>query len=210
MKHLRKRADKLARKIRRRQEWRQKARKLQSQLPKKVGKRLDGLIAALGNRIKALHRDLREIERKIEQLEAQAAGGRKAYVKWAEAQVGTTEGSAKQRAWAADLGYSWTLPWCSIFAAYGLKHKGGFDGKLPTNPAYSGAWLSWSGGVRISYSQAQPGDLLVFDWGDGGLTDHVAIYVGAGMKIGGNENNRVERDAVPGSAIVGVVRPKWN
>lgn len=210
MKKLRKRARRLSAKINRRQEWRGRARKLQRRLGKKIGRRLDGLIAALGKQIKDLHRRLREVEAEIEKREQRADEGRAAFVKWVSAQVGTVEGSAKQRAWAADLGYSWTLPWCSIFAAYGLKHEGGFAGKLPPNPAYSGAWLTWSAGSRVSYSRAQPGDLLIFDWGDGGITDHVAVYVGNGIKVGGNENDRVERDAVPAGAIVAVVRPDWN
>lgn len=210
MKKLKRRARKLARKINRRQSWRQKARKLQQQLGHKLGKRLDGLIDALTHQLKQLHRELAAVEKKIDKLEAQADDGRKAFLRWLEAQVGTTEGSAKQREWAADLGYSWLLPWCSILQAYGLKHHGGFNGKLPANPAYSGAWLTWAYGQRVSYSQRQPGDLLVFDWGDGGITDHVACYVGDGFKIGGNENNRVEKDAVPTTAIVGVIRPRWN
>lgn len=210
MKKLKKRARRLAGKIKRRQSWRQKTRRLQKQLGKKVGKRLDGLLAALSKQIKNFHDDLRAVNKKIEQLEAQRDEGRKAYVRFLESKVGVTEGSKLQRKWAADLGYSWTLPWCSIFVAYGLKHHGGFDGKLPSNPAYSGAWLSWSHGKRVSYSEARPGDLLIFDWGDGGMTDHVATYVGNGIKIGGNEADRVEKDAVPAGAIVGVVRPDWN
>lgn len=210
MKKLKKRRDKIVRKIKRRQSWRQRTRKLQKMLGKKVGKRLDGLLNALTKQIKQLHKDLQVVERKIEKLEQQRDDSRKQFLKWLESQVGVTEGSELQRKWAADLGYSWTLPWCSILQAYGLKHFGGFRDRLPTNPAYSGAWLAWPHGHRVSYSQAQPGDLLIFDWGDGGLTDHVACYVGDGLKIGGNENNRVEKDAVPTSNIVGVIRPDWN
>ena len=208
MKNLRKRAAKLARKIARRQNWRQKARKLQKHIGKKVGKRLDGLIEALTKQIKALHRDLIDVEKQIEAL--QSREGRASYLKWLESTVGMTEGSAARIAEARDLGYDPSLPWCSIHVAYGLIHHGGFDrSELPANPAYSGAWLTWSKGQRVSYADAQPGDLLIFDWGDGGITDHVATFTGNGLKIGGNENNRVEKDAVPAGAIVAVIRPRW-
>lgn len=208
MKELERRRRKLIRKLARTQKWRQRTRKLQKQLGKKIGKRLDGLLEALTRRCKALHADIRAVDRKIDALEDKRENDRRNYLQWLENQVGVTEGSAKQKQWAADLGYSWTLPWCSILTAFGLKHHGGYEAhELPPNPAYSGAWLAWSHGTRVSYSQRQPGDLLIFDWGDGGITDHVATYVGDGIKIGGNENDKVEKDAVPTGYIVGVVRP---
>lgn len=211
MHKLKKRAKKLARKIKRRQNWRQKAVKLQKQLGKKIGKRLNALIDALTKQIKGLHKDLREVNKKIEQLEHQRDEGRKAYLKFLESNIGLTENDPKRIAMARDMGADPSWPWCSIFVGYGLKHHGGFaPSELPSGVPYSGSWLSWSHGSRISYPQAQPGDLLIFDWGDGGLTDHVATYVGNGLKIGGNENDRVEKDAVPAGAIVGVVRPDWN
>lgn len=212
MHKLKKRAHKLAKKIKRRQNWRQKAVKLQKQLGKKVGKRLDGLIVALSKQLKQLHKDLKSVNKQIEQLEARNDNGRKNYLKFLESVVGLTENDPKRVAMARDMGADPSWPWCSILVGYGLKHYGGFDGpgELPSGVPYSGSWLSWSHGSRISYSQVQPGDLLIFDWGDGGLTDHVATYVGNGIKIGGNENDRVEKDAVPAGAIVGVVRPDWN
>ena len=209
MKSLRKRAAKLARKIKRRQSWRQKAHRLQKQLGKKIGHRLDGLVDALTGQIKSLHRDLLDVNRQIKAL--QNREGRTAYLKWLEGTVGMTEGSAGRIAEARDLGYDPSLPWCSIHVAYGLIHHGGFSrADLPANPAYSGAWLTWSKGKRVAYADAQPGDLLIFDWGDGGITDHVATFIGQGLKIGGNENDRVEKDAVPAGAIVAVIRPDWN
>lgn len=156
-----------------------------------------------------IQRTISDLDRRIERLEQQNDNARLRVVKWVKDQVGVAEWSAKHRAWAADLGYSPSLPWCSIFVGYALKHVGGFANKLPANPAYSGSWLTWPEGHRVSYANAQPGDLLIFDWGDGGITDHVAMFVGNGQKVGGNENNRVEMDAVPVANIVGVVRPEW-
>ena len=139
--------------------------------------------------------------------EAVTAGGEK-MVRWAKAVLGTAEGSGRQRKWAADLGYSSDLPWCSIFIAYGLKHAAGLT-ELPSNPAYSGAWLSWSGAEKVGLSALEPGDLVVYDWGDGGQTDHVALYIGNGRRIGGNESDKVSENAVELDAAVGAVRPNY-
>jgi hypothetical protein len=46
---------------------------------------------------------------------------RAALAQWAKQYVGTREGSARQRKWANDLGYSASLPWCSIFTATGVE-----------------------------------------------------------------------------------------
>lgn len=125
--------------------------------------------------------------------------------------VGVHEGSNLQREWAHRLGYSAYLPWCSIFAANMLIEAGVFTiaqlkAKVP-NPAYSGAWIGAPGMQRVNRSEIRPGDFLIFDWGDGGLTDHVAIYTGNGLKVGGNESDRVEHDSVPWANVVAIVRP---
>lgn len=117
---------------------------------------------------------------------------------------GTHEGGALQQQWAHDLGYSASLPWCSIFQGYFIKHVLGIP--LPPNPAYSGSWISWKHGTRISAHQARPGDLLIFDWGDGGMTDHVGMYMGGGQYISGNHNDEVGVAPVPWSNIVAVIR----
>lgn len=215
LKALLKRRRKLDRKVERRQNWRQKARKLQGVLGKKIGKRLNGLIKALTKQIKALHKDLIQVEHDIEQLQAAIEESKdnkkKKFLAFLHAQVGVAEGSALQRKWAADLGYSWTLPWCSIFMATGLVTAGFPPSWLPTNPAYSGAWINWAHGKRVSWADREAGDLLIFDWGDGGITDHVAAYVGDDMKIGGNESDKVSApNPVPVGNLVAVIRPDWN
>lgn len=211
LKHLNKRADKLERKINRRHKWAQRTRKLQKQLGKKIGKRLNGLLKAIKKQNHALHKDLREVNAKIEKQKEKNDGSRKRYLQFLEDSVGKVEGSDWQRKVAAYIGVPWEWAWCSTLTGYGLAKYGGFKkSELPSQTPYSGSWLTWSGGNRVSYSQVQPGDLLIFDWGDGGMTDHVATYVGNGLKIGGNENDRVEKDAVPVSDLVGVVRPKWD
>lgn len=125
---------------------------------------------------------------------------------WAEGEIGTTEGSSQQVEYASKLGYSASLPWCSIFIAYGLKYVVGYDISGLSNPAHSSTWLSWSSASSVSQSQLQEGDIVVFDWGDGGETDHVAIYAGNNQVVGGNQSNAVTRTALTTSAIVGCVR----
>ena len=146
------------------------------------------------------------LKRRIAKKRRLAGGKARELMDWERSKVGVVEYSAQHREWASDLGYSAALPWCSIFQGYGIKHVESLS--LPANPAYSGAWMAWSGGHRVNQSEVSQGDLLIFDWGDGGLTDHVAAYDGGGIKIGGNENNRVERDAVPWGNVVAIIRPE--
>ena len=124
---------------------------------------------------------------------------------WAKSQLGVQEGSKRQRYYASRLGLSASLPWCSIFVANGLKRQGK---SLPSNPAYSGAWLNWKGGRRVKTSQIRPGDLVIYDWGDGGITDHIAIYEGNGRVVGGNQSNAVTRAPAKLGQAVAVIRPK--
>jgi uncharacterized protein (TIGR02594 family) len=124
-------------------------------------------------------------------------------VAWAARQIGVQEGSGKQVRWAKQLGLSPGLPWCSIFVAAAVRRSGL---PLPGNPAYSGSWLDWGRGMRVSPKKIRPGDIVIFDWGDGGITDHVAIYAGGGQVIGGNQSNAVTKVPLNRSAIVGVIR----
>jgi cell wall-associated NlpC family hydrolase len=139
------------------------------------------------------------------------AAGAKGAVQWAEAKIGTREGSGAESRWAQAAGISPTTAWCSAFVAAVLRASGVKN--LPANPAYSGAWLSWKGGTNLhttSLRQARPGDLLIFDWGDGGITDHVGIYTGRGQYVAGNNSdNSVGKAPVPTGNIVGIVRPKY-
>lgn len=144
---------------------------------------------------------------KTSSVGASAAGyGSGTFVRWAKSQVGTKEGSKHQRWYANHLGYSPSLPWCSIFVATGLKHLGV---SLPSNPAYSGSWMNWKGGSRVKKQNIRPGDLIIYDWGDGGITDHVAIYAGNGKRIGGNQSNAVTRAGASLGQAVAIIRPKF-
>lgn len=138
-----------------------------------------------------------------------SGAGAERMIKWAKSVLGTQEGSSLQRKWAAAAGVSASVPWCSVFISYGLVHICGL--KPPSNPAYSGTWMEgWSDGSRVGKGGHQAGDLLIFDWGDGGITDHIALDIGGGQMIGGNDsNNEVGQSTIPSGNIVGVVRPHY-
>jgi hypothetical protein len=133
----------------------------------------------------------------------------KGMVKWAHALVGTQEGSRLQQKWAAQAGVSSSEPWCSEFIAAGLQRRGL---PQPENPAYSGTWLTWSGGKHIgtNITKAKPGDILVFG-SNPGSTSHVGLYVGSGKMISGNWSNEVAAAKVSEESepIAGIVRPKY-
>ena len=145
----------------------------------------------------------------VSAMEKLAPADAKKLMDKARSYLGTQEGGAQQRAWSAKLGYSSYLPWCSIFVANMLIEAGiTRQDRLPTSPAYSGAWINWNGAQRVAESNAAPGDILVFDWGDGGMTDHVALYEGGGRHIGGNQSNAVTRTGTPWGNVVAVMRPE--
>lgn len=127
-------------------------------------------------------------------------------VKWAKKVVGVTEGSAKYNAWMSKVGGA--NPWCSYWIAYLMREVCGLQ-NLPSNYGHSSSWLSWQGATRVNKSNLKPGDILVYEWGNGGDTDHVALYIGNGRRIGGNESDRVAENPADLGRCVGAVRPKY-
>ena len=136
-----------------------------------------------------------------------SSAGADGMVAWAKSQLGTKEGSRKQKWYANKMGVPASVPWCSVFVGVGLKH---FGASLPANPAYSGSWIGWKGGKKVGRSQIRPGDLIIYDWGDGGITDHVALYVGNGKRIGGNQSNAVTTANADLGQSVAIIRPSYN
>jgi hypothetical protein len=126
-------------------------------------------------------------------------------VRWGQKYLGTKEGSARQVKWSADLGYDSALPWCSIFCATGIKET--YQLPLPSNPSYSGNWMEWDHGRSVAIRKRRAGDLLIYDWGDGGITDHVAICDGQGGRLGGNQDHEVNVRPEDAEFLVAVVRP---
>lgn len=73
-------------------------------------------------------------------------------------------------AWYGPESQGWQ--WCSIFVSWLLRRT---DNAIKT--AYSGDWLSWGrrNGREVAIDDVLPGDIVIFDYGDGGITDHIGI-----------------------------------
>lgn len=218
IKKLREKRNKKEKRAKRLQAVRDRLRKIAGFSRRRGFKRLKGVAKSIDNRlekiIEDLHEDIKDINMQIAAIQEHQEGLRKKFLAWLRSKVGLDENDAEVDGWVTSLmgyGSSDTIPWCSITVGAGMKRLGI---PLPSSVAYSGAWLTWPAGTRISYDLREPGDLLIFDWGDGGITDHVAVYDGDNMMIGGNQRDtdtggQVSRTPVPTGNIVGVVRPEW-
>lgn len=123
--------------------------------------------------------------------------------------VGGQEGGAFHRRAAAWVGAEVGWPWCSTAVAYWLHQALGYTRpELPATAPYSGSWAAWPGAKRVSIRHRRPGDIVVFDWGDGGMTDHVAIVRDGGSHVGGNQDDEVNIRPTYESTIVFVARPR--
>lgn len=127
----------------------------------------------------------------------------------AERYLGEREGGAFHRKAVEFVGALLGWPWCSTAVAEWLHEALGYTrAELPDQAPYSGCWAAWLGGKRVAISKRRDGDILIFDWGDGGLTDHVAIQRSTRDHVGGNQDDAVNIRTTYESAIVFVVRPR--
>lgn len=123
--------------------------------------------------------------------------------------VGQQEGGPFHRKAAAWVGAEVDWPWCSTAVAYWLHQALGYArSELPATAPYSGCWAAWYGGKRVAVRKRRPGDIVIFDWGDGGMTDHVAVNRDGSSHVGGNQDDAVDIRPTYESAIVFVVRPR--
>jgi hypothetical protein len=124
-------------------------------------------------------------------------------VQWAQNNLGTQQGSAKQQKWAR-ITHGPLDPWCAEFVGADMLAQGL---SLPSNPAYSGSYTNWSDGQVVGHSigAAQPGDLLNFS------NAHIAIYKGGGQMISGNFSNQVMETPVSAgpAPLSAVIRPNY-
>lgn len=143
---------------------------------------------------------------------AQANPGQK-LLETAEKDVGVQEGSPRHREMVARTHTSVFWPWCSIAIANWLMDAFGWVlSQLPSNLAYSGCWANAAEIFqRVPIAKRELGDVEVYDWGDGGLTDHVAVNKDNANHVGGNQApgaGQVDVRPTPESAIVFVCRPR--
>lgn len=87
---------------------------------------------------------------------------------------------------------------------WGGKTPSGFDCSGFVGWVFKEAWgkevTTWTGtqckiGKAVSYSDMQPGDMILYDWGGDGMPDHVAIYIGGGKQIHAPKRNDVVKIA---------------
>ena len=114
--------------------------------------------------------------------------------------------------WFAEVGHSWVsddeTPWCAAFVGAMLKQGGyRFSGRLNAR-----SYADTPSNTRVKISEAQPGDIVVFERGNNGWSGHVALFVEQTDKsikcLGGNQGNAVSETWYPKSKLIGVFRPK--
>ena len=142
------------------------------------------------------------------------ARGEVGYSRWDDPEQGTKYGR-----WYADLvgdpyfGYN-GVPYCAMFVSWVLDRAGvscaGFPG------AYT-PWITSAGiaeGRTVPVSQAQSGDVAMFDWEGDGVTDHTGIVVsnsGVLTTVEGNTNNgRVAVRSRSYGSVIAVIRPDYD
>lgn len=162
--------------------------------------------------------------------------GALAALKWAQAQIGTTENppgsnwGGKITGWIRLAGYTSPVPWCGCFAnaacmAGGVPSGAGWIGYTPAIITHArngvGGW-SWHGP-----SEGRPGDLALFDTPGGDPAVHVGmvelkLHASSYQTVegntssgsGGSQDNgggvfRRQRSTQGSFHIVGFARPPW-
>lgn len=106
-------------------------------------------------------------------------------------------------------------PWCAAFSTWAWDNAGYHV--TWSNPNYVPAiWNdAKSQGWAANISQAQPGDMIIFDWQGDGTPDHVGIVEAVDPNTGrihtieGNSSDQLRRNdyTMNNGALVGVVKP---
>jgi len=111
-------------------------------------------------------------------------------------------------AWFGAFSQGWQ--WCAIFVAWVFWHV---DPNLinRVRSAYSGDYFG--AGKRVD--KPLPGDIVIFDYFNGGITDHIGIVESVEQRgitcVEGNHNDRVERVKREfGSAVMWFIRPAYD
>jgi hypothetical protein len=141
------------------------------------------------------------------------------------------EPGSKYGRWAAQqLNQAWlrgpstSIWWCMLFASWAVYTTGGtIPGGISFNTDNTLA-AARRAGATVSRANAQPGDLIIYDWDGNGVTDHVGILeVNHGSYIqtiegntsgssGGSQSagNGVWRRTRGWESVAGVVRPAYS
>lgn len=128
----------------------------------------------------------------------------------ADGEVGTRETDAA----FANKPYNNDSAWCAAFTSW-LWKEAGYDVSWTDYDYVPAVWndAGAMGLQRDSTAQAQPGDLIVFDWEGDGTPDHIgmveSVSGGTIHTIEGNSSDRVQRlrYGMNSGDIVGVIKP---
>lgn len=149
------------------------------------------------------------------------ARGEIGYNRWADPKEGSKYGR-----WFAQLSgdsYYGTsgVPYCAMYVSWVFAQAG------QSAPGLPGAYCPWivdagrNAGATVSTRNAQAGDIVLFDWGGDGVSDHVGIVEAnngsylttiEGNTSSGNDSNggKVQRRTRAYSTIVCIIRPPYN
>lgn len=128
------------------------------------------------------------------------------YGRWYESEIDRTSGNY-------DFGAN-GVPYCAMFASWVFNQAGASCVGLPGAYCPTIVQIGRSRGKAVAVRNAQPGDVVLFDWEGDGVSDHVGIVesnTGSYLQcIEGNTNNGVvARRTRAYSSVVCVIRPDW-
>lgn len=116
------------------------------------------------------------------------------------------------------MGFSERIPWCACFVSWCMNEMGhseinstSCDGLISI---LSSQQYTHFYSVR-GYADIAPGDVIFFDWGDGGITDHTGIVIGRDQNyvytVEGNSNDqvRIKRYPLDSLSIIGYGMVDW-
>jgi hypothetical protein len=101
-------------------------------------------------------------------------------------------------------GFNNRVEWCACFVSWCADQCGYIEAGVVPKFSWCDAGIDWFGDAGQYQPQGtgyipQPGDIIFFDWGDGGYSDHVGIVESCDgtivRTIEGNSNNAVRRQA---------------
>lgn len=143
------------------------------------------------------------------------ARGQIGYSRWNDPQAGTKYGRRyAERTGNAYFGQS-GVPFCAMFVTWcleqvGMQPPGGIFAYCP-----SGISQARNAGALVSKTSARPGDIVFFDWGRDGLSDHVGfVEANNGASLTTIEGNtlggKVARRSRAFSVVCAVARPAYD
>lgn len=142
------------------------------------------------------------------------ARGEIGYSRWTDPEEGTKYG----RWYAQETGEEWAgasgIAYCVMFVSYVFHFAGQNEPFLPNQNCDSVVREARAAGALVDPSDAQAGDLVIFDWGDGGILDHIGIIESRDgnelVTIEGNTlNGQVARRERTFDYVQYVVRPSY-